>query len=67
MTPFHDGQEPTLVLEPEPRPVKDDQACQSCRHPRWMHGGQGEGLCHFTNYGGNAKNRCLCQNFIEPF
>lgn len=52
-------------LEPEPRPVRDDQLCK-CRHPRWMHAeGRPQTFCHFTGYGGDAGNRCRCRKFVR--
>ncbi len=61
MTPFYDDPhmvEPTLLYDPEPRPVDDDRLCATCRHPRWMH----DKVCHHV-----GGSRCSCRMFVrEP-
>ena len=59
---------PGFDQRPTPRPVTDDDVCGRCRHPRWMHNGQGHGACQMKNWalaGGRDRPSCRCVNFIE--
>ena len=52
--------------DPTSRPVKDDQVCDRCRHPRWMHGGaKMQGPCHSTVWKRKVPHTSLCVYFVE--
>ncbi len=69
MSPFFDDPhlvEPTLLHDPEPRPVDDDRRCDTCSHPRWMHNGR----CHFATWKQKHDSRrgevqCKCREFVR--
>ncbi len=67
--PFYDDPhhvQPTLLYDPEPRPVDDDRLCANCRHPRWMH----DRVCaHATwpekHHSRKGEKRCSCRGFVK--